>query len=54
LPLPAAAPRKALRLGAFSAEVSLPAQTGRGPDFARGRDVPVDSGSGGSADPESR
>jgi hypothetical protein len=50
--------REGLRLGPFAAEVSLPAQAGRGPDFVRGRearDVSVDTGSGGGAvDPEGR
>jgi hypothetical protein len=31
-----------LRLAPFAAGVNVPAQTGRGPDFARGRDAPVD------------
>jgi hypothetical protein len=62
-PAPSAQPAKpvpcdGLRLGPFGTnEVNLPAQTGRGRDFARGRearDVPVDSGSGGCADPEGR
>jgi hypothetical protein len=52
------APRDELRLGLFGTnEVNLPAQAGRGRDFVRGReahDVPVDSGSGGCADPEGR
>lgn len=49
-----------LRFGSFNAEVSLPAQTGRGPDFERGpglglgRDVPVDTGSAGAVEPEGR
>jgi len=50
-------PRDGFRLAPFGAEVSLPAQTGRGPDFERGRegrDVPVDTGSGGAVDPEGR
>jgi putative nucleotidyltransferase with HDIG domain len=49
-------PRDGFRLGLFG-EVCLPAQTGRGPDFVRGRearDVPVDTGSGGAVDPEGR
>ncbi|HEX4787402.1 MAG TPA: HD-GYP domain-containing protein [Actinospica sp.] len=56
-PAPAPSPGEPLRFGPFANEVSLPAQTGRGPDFLRGRegrDVPVDTGSGGCADPEGR
>lgn len=57
---PPAAASDGLRFGAFGAEVNLPAQTGRGPDFergpglGRGRDVPVDTGSAGAVDPEGR
>jgi putative nucleotidyltransferase with HDIG domain len=51
-----------LRFAPFGTEISVPAQTGRGPDFERapgferGRDVPVDTGSGAGAatDPEPR
>lgn len=42
-----------LRFGPFATEVSLPTQTGRGPDFARERDVPVDTGTP-AADSEGR
>ena len=53
-PTPTVTAQDPLRLGPFAAEVSLPVQSGRGPDFSRGRDVPVDTGSGGAVDPEGR
>jgi putative nucleotidyltransferase with HDIG domain len=41
-------PREGLRLGPFATELTLPSQTGRGPDFARGPEVR------GAVDPEGR